>query len=138
MFKRDIGLFTRNSSFFMNSIGHCCAAPSALLHLHQGLQVRRLLLAEDLLLLPTFHFRIRASKVSFCTLQRHARLADASLLHPCSCWISHRRAFNSTMSVCKQRNGFHDLNCSCHRNSCPELIFLSSSSCKSCLRSRRS
>ena len=71
------------------------------LHLHQGLQARHLLLVEDLLLLPTLHLRIRASKVSFCTVQRHARLADASLLHPCSCWISHRRAFNSTMSVCK-------------------------------------
>ena len=110
---------------------------SVLLHLHQGLQARHLLLAEDLLLLPILHLRIRASKVSFCTLRRHARLADASLLHPCGCWITHRRAFNSTMSVCKQRNGFHELNCSCHRNSCPELTSLSSLSCKSCLRSSR-
>ena len=31
----------------------------------------------------------------------------------------------------------HELNCSCHLNSCPELIFLSSLSCKSCLHSRR-
>ena len=31
----------------------------------------------------------------------------------------------------------HELNCSCHRNSCAELTFLSSKSCKSCLRSRR-
>ena len=31
----------------------------------------------------------------------------------------------------------HELNCTCHRNSCPELTFLSSLSCKSCLHSRR-
>ena len=134
-----------NSSFFM--IRRCSRYTSrttsdtaalllsALLHLHQGLQVRHLLLAEDLLLLPTLHVRIRASKVSFCTLRRHARLADASLSHPRSCWISHRRAFNSTMSVCKQRNG-HELNCSCHR-SCPELTRKVSLGCKSCLRPRR-
>ena len=136
----------RNSSFFMirrcstytsrTTSGTAALHLSSLLHLHQGLQVRHLLLAEDLLLLPTLHFRVRASKVSFCTLRRHARLADASLSHPCSCWISHRRAFNSTMSVCKQRNG-HELNCSCHRNSCPELIRKVSLGCKSCLRSRR-
>ena len=147
MCKRDIGLFTRNSSFFMirrcsrytsrTASGTAALLLSVLLHLHQGLQARHLLLAEDLLLLPILHFRIRASKVSFCTLRKHARLANASLSHPCSCWISHRRAFNSTMSVCKQRNGFHELNCSCHRNSCPELTSLSSLSCKSCLHSKR-
>ena len=132
MFKRDIGLITRNLSFFMirrcsrytsrTTFGAAALLLSALLHLHQGLQVRHLLLAKDLLLLPALHFRIRASKVSFCTLRMHARLANASLSLPCSCWISHRRAFNWTMTVCKQRNGFHELNCSCHRNSCPEQI----------------
>ena len=148
MFKQDIGLFTRNSSFFMirrcsrytsrTTSGTPALLPSALSHLHQGLQARHLLLAEGLLLLPTLHFRIRASKVSFCTLRRHARLADASLSHPCSCWISHRRAFNSTMSVCKSfLLLLHELHCSCHRNSCPERTFLSGLSCKSCLRSRR-
>ena len=71
------------------------------LHLHQSLQARHLFLAEDLLLLLILHFRLRASKVSFCTLRKHARLADASLTHSCNCWISHRRAFNFD-NVCLQ------------------------------------
>ena len=145
VYKRDTGLFIRNSSFFMirrcsrhtsrTASGTAALLHSVLLHLHQGLQARHLLLAEDLLLLPILHFRLRASKVSFCTLRKHARLADAPLSHSCSCWISHRRAFNSTMSICNLRNSFHELHCSCHRNSCPELVFLSSLSCKSCLHS---
>ena len=81
-------------SWFFFASGTAALLLSVLLHLHQGLQARHLLLAEDLLLLPILHLRIRASKVSFYTLRRHARLADASLLHPCSCWIPHRRAFN--------------------------------------------
>ena len=111
MYKRDTGLFTRNSSFFMirrcssytsrTVSGTAALLLSVLLHLHQGLQARHLFLAEDLLLLLILHFRLRASKVSFCTLRKHARLADASLTHFCSCWISHRRAFNFD-NVCLQ------------------------------------
>ena len=146
MCKQDIGLFTRNSSFFMirrcsrynsrTASGTAAVLPFALLHLHQGLQARHLLLAEGLLLLPILHFRIRASKVSFCTLRRHAKLANASLSHPCSCWISQSAQLDD---VCLQAVPLllHELNCSCHRNSCPELTFLSSLSCKSCLHSRR-
>ena len=143
VYKRDIGLFTRNSSFFMirrcsrytsrTASGTAALLLSVLLHLHQGLQARHLLLAEDLLLLPILHFRIRASKVSFCTLRKHARLADASLTHLASQSVQ-------LDDVCLQAVPLllHELNCSYHRNSCPELIFLSSLSCKSCLRSRRS
>ena len=106
MFKQDIGL--HNSSFFMirrcsrytsrTASGTAALLPSALLHLHQGLQARHLLLAEDLLLLPILAFPNPSIKG---LVLQHARLADATLSHPCSCWISHRRALNSTMSVCK-------------------------------------
>ena len=148
MYKRDIGLFTRNSSFFMirrcsrytsrTASGTAALLLSVLLHLHQGLQARHLLLAEDLLLLPILHFRIRASKVSFCTLRKHARLANAS---PVAFLQVLDLASQSVQldDVCLQAVPLllHELNCSCHRNSCPELIFLSSLSCKSCLHSRR-
>ena len=118
---------------FQDSIGHCCAAPFCALAPAPRPASASPVPREDLLLLPILHFRLRASKVSFCTLRKHARLADAPLSHSCSCWISHGRASNSTMSICNLRNSFHELHCSCHRNSCPELVFLSCLSC--CLHS---
>ena len=148
MCKRDIGLFTRNSSFFMirrcsrytsrTASGTAALLPSALLHLHQGLQARHLLLAEGLLLLPTLHFRIRASKVSFCTLRRHAKLADASFVTSLQLLDLASQSVQLD-NVCLQAVPLllHELNGSCHRNSCPELIRKVSLSCKSCLRSRR-
>ena len=139
--KRNIGLFTRNSSFFMirrcsrytsrTTSGSAALLLSALLHLHQGLHVRHLLLAEGLLLLPTLHFRIRASKVSFCTLQRHARLADASLLSLQLLDLASQSVQLDDVCLQAVRLLLHELNCSCHRNSSPELIRKVSLSCKS-------
>ena len=89
VFKRDIGLFTRNSSFFMirrcsrytsrTTSGTAALLFSALLHLHQGLQVRHLLLAEDLLLLPTLHFRFERQRSRFAPCEG----TRDSLTHRC-------------------------------------------------------
>ena len=103
------------------SIGHCFAAPfSAVAPATRPASAspapRRGPAAPSNLAFPN-------PSVKGLVLQ-HARLATASLSHTCSCWISHRRAFNSTMSVCKTFPFLlHELNCSCHRNSCPELTF---------------
>ena len=83
---------------FQDSIGHCCAAPFCAVApaprpARASPAPRGGPAAPSSLAFPN-------PSVKGLVLQ-HARLADASLSHPCSCWISHRRAFNSTMSVCK-------------------------------------
>ena len=139
-------LLAHNSPFFMirrcsrytsrTASGIAALLPSALLHLLQGLQARHLLLAEDLLLLPAFPnpsvkglvlHPAKARETRQCIVVTSLQLLDL--------------ASQSVQldDVCLQAVPLllHELNCSCHRNSCPELTFLSSLSCKFCLRSRR-
>ena len=138
MFKQEIGLFTRNSPFFMirrcsrytsrTATGTAALLPSALLHLHQGLQARPSNLAfpnpsvKGLVLHPA-----KARETRQCIVVTSLQLLDL--------------ASQSVQldDVCLQAVPLllHELNCSCHRNSCSELTFVSSLSCKSCLHSRR-
>ena len=73
------------------------------------------------------------SRFAPCESTRDSLMHHCHILAVAGSRIAERST--STMSVCKLRNNFHELHFSCHRNSCPELVFLSSLSCKSCLHS---
>ena len=141
-------LLAHNSSFFMirrcsrytsrTASGTAVLLPAALLHLHQGLQARHLLLAGGPAAPSTLAFPnpsvkglvlhpAKARETRRCIVVTSLQLLD---LAPQSVQLD---------DVCLQAVPLllHELNCSCHRHSCPELTFLSSLSCKSCLRSKR-
>ena len=116
---------------FQDSIRHCCAAPFCALA--PAPRPASASICSSRRTCCSFQSCISESRSAPCESTRDSLMHHCHILAIAGSRIAERST--STMSVCKLRNSFHELHCSCHRKSCPELVFLSSLSCKSCLHS---